>query len=113
MKRRKHHGIQANHKKLRGSPPVAKYQDGLISVSVWENSNDKGTFYSVTHERRYQDDKGNWKSSQSYPAFEIQTLRKLLDLAHTAILEAQAEARSGKKAATEQAPAAVEEPPAE
>ncbi len=81
--------------KAPGNPPVAKFQDGLISVSVWENTSEKGTFYSVTHERRYQDDKG-WKSSQSYPAFEIQTLRKLLDMAHTAILEVQGEARLQK-----------------
>jgi len=68
-----------------GNPPVAKFRDGLISVSVWEQTNENGTFYSVTHERRYQDEKG-WHSSQSYPAYEIQTLRKLLDMAHTAIL---------------------------
>lgn len=87
------------------APPVAKYQDGLISVSVWENANDKGVFYSVTHERRYQDDKGEWKSAQSYPAYEIQTLRKLLDVAHTAILEAQAEAKSRKAPVAEPAEA--------
>lgn len=85
--------------KTPGNPPVAKFQDGLISVSVWENITDKGAFYSVTHERRYQDESG-WKSSQSYPAFEIQSLRKLLDMAHTAILEAQGEAkREAKNAA--------------
>lgn len=81
--------------KAPGNPPVAKFQDGLISVSVWENEGEKGKFYSVTHERRYQDDKG-WKSTQSYPAYEIQALRKLLDMAHTAILEAQAEAKLQK-----------------
>jgi hypothetical protein len=79
------------------SPPVAKYRDGLINVSVWQNVSEKGTFYSVSHERRYQDDKKNWRSSQTYPAFEIQTLRKLLDLAHTDILNAQAEARASVK----------------
>jgi hypothetical protein len=81
--------------KAPGNPPVAKYQDGLISVSVWENATEKGTFYSVTHERRYKDE-DVWKSSQSYPGYEIQTLRKLLDMAHTAILEATALAKSQK-----------------
>lgn len=90
-----------NTGKAPGNPPVAKFQDGLTSVSVWENAGEKSTFYSVTHERRYQDEKG-WKSSQSYPAYEIQTLRKLLDMAHTAILEAQAEQRAGKSAAPEE-----------
>ncbi len=89
--------------KASGNPPVAKYQDGLISVSVWENTSEKGTFYSVTHERRYQDEKG-WKSSQSYPAYEIQTLRKLLDMAHTAILEAHAEAKAKKSQAESESP---------
>jgi hypothetical protein len=33
--------------KAPGNPPIAKFQDGLVSVSVWENTSDKGTFYSV------------------------------------------------------------------
>ena len=87
--------IQAPTVKAPGNPPIAKYQDGLISVSVWENASEEGVFYSVTHERRYKDEKG-WHSSQSYPAFKIPTLRKLLDMAHTAILEAQAAAKVSK-----------------
>lgn len=83
--------------KQKKNPPVEKFQDGLIAVSVWENATDKGTFYSVTHERSYKDEKGDWHKSDSYPDYDIQTLRKLLDLAHSFIIEAKAKARAEKK----------------
>ena len=45
------------------NPPVAKLRDGLVSASIWERQTEKGTFYSVTFERRYKDAKGEWKCS--------------------------------------------------
>lgn len=70
-----------------GKPPVAKIRDGLISASIWEQASEKGSFYSVTFERRYKDAEGNWKSSHSYDSRDLLQLAKLADLAHTRILE--------------------------
>jgi hypothetical protein len=69
--------------------PVHKERVGLVTVSVWERKTDSGTFYNVTHERRYKDGE-NWKSTQSYDAGDIPNLCKALDRAHSAILDARA-----------------------
>lgn len=68
--------------------PVAKVRVGLITASIWENTNDKGTFNNVTFERRYKDAQGNWHSSHSYNAGDLLDLAKAADLAHTKIIDA-------------------------
>ena len=49
-------------------PPVAKLRIGLVNASIWERTTDKGTFHSVTFERRYRDANGEWNSTQSFDA---------------------------------------------
>ena len=71
-------------------PPVAKLRIGLISASIWERTTDNGTFHSVTFERRYRDNEGNWHSTHSYDLSDLLALSKLADQAHTKILELQA-----------------------
>ena len=71
------------------NPPAAKVRVGLITASIWENTNDKGTFHNVTFERRYKDAQGNWQSSHSYNAGDLLDLAKAADLAHTKIIEAR------------------------
>ena len=81
-----------NKKKTeKSNPPVAKVRVGLISASIWENANEKGSFYSVTFDRRYRDEKGDWHSSTGFNAHDLLALAKCADLAHTKILEAQDE----------------------
>lgn len=72
----------------KASPPVAKLRVGLISASIWENATEKGTHYSVTFDRRYQDDKGAWHSTNGYGVRDLLALAKCADLAHTKIVEA-------------------------
>jgi hypothetical protein len=67
--------------------PVAKLRIGLISANVWQRSTEKGTFYSVSFERRYRDADGNWKSGHSFDTSDLLALAKLANQAHTAILE--------------------------
>ncbi|SAL84893.1 hypothetical protein AWB68_07481 [Caballeronia choica] len=67
------------------NPPVAKFRDQGVTVSVWERTTDKGTFYSVTTECSYKSGE-EWKKTDFVQDNQIQTLRKLLDLAHTDIL---------------------------
>ena len=70
------------------NPPADKVRVGLITASIWENTNDKGTFHNVTFERRYKDG-DQWKSSHSYNADDLLALAKAADLAHTQIVEAR------------------------
>jgi hypothetical protein len=69
-------------------PPVAKFRDQGAAVSVWERPTDKGTFYSVTIECSYKSG-DDWKNTDFVQDNQIQTLHKLLDLAHTDILYRQ------------------------
>ncbi len=68
-------------------PPVHKIRVGSVHAAIWENTNEKGTFYSVTFERRYKQGE-EWKSSDSYGPGDLLELAKAADLAHTAILDA-------------------------
>jgi len=68
-------------------PPVAKLRLGLLNASIWERTTEKGTFYSVTFERRYRDSNGEWQSTHGYDANDLLALSKLADQAHSRILE--------------------------
>jgi hypothetical protein len=66
--------------------PVKKFKVGGIQVAVWENrvasqSGPDDVLYSVTIDRRYRDEQGNWRSSSS---FRTGDLPKLLFALHKA-----------------------------
>ncbi len=67
--------------------PVHKIRVGLVTASIWKNTNDKGTFYNSTVENRYRDGKGNFKSGHSYGIDETLALAKAADLAHSKMIE--------------------------
>jgi hypothetical protein len=66
--------------------PVHKLRIGTLSVAIWENSNDNGSWYSVTPARGYKDGE-IWKDSDSFGFDDLLTLAKLLDQAHSWIQE--------------------------
>ena len=66
-------------------PPVAKLRIGLLSASIWERTTDKGTFHTVTFERRYRAAKGAWHGAQGFDKSNLLTLAKLADPADTEI----------------------------
>jgi len=68
-------------------PPVAKLRLGLLNATIWERPTDKGTFHSVTFERRYRDGNGEWHTTHSYDVNDLLTLAKLVDQAHSKIVE--------------------------
>lgn len=86
------------NKTEKANPPVDKVRVGLITASIWENATDKGTFYSVTFERRYRDEKGDWHSTTGFNTGDLLALAKAADLAHTKILEAQESANDEQEA---------------
>jgi hypothetical protein len=79
--------------------PVHEIRDGAIQVSVWKNESEKGPWYSVTCRRRYKDKAADeWKDSYSYGQDDLLTLAKLLDMAHSWILNQQQQQRTQKAA---------------
>lgn len=67
-------------------PPIARFRDQGLTVSLWQRDTEKGVFYDVSFSRSYRAQDGEWQNATNCPAGDIQTLRKLLDLAHTEIL---------------------------
>ncbi|MDP7467986.1 MAG: hypothetical protein QGF25_07245 [Candidatus Woesearchaeota archaeon] len=45
--------------------PIQKFKAGGISAKVWKNQNDKGDYFTVSLERVYKDQKGDWKTTST------------------------------------------------
>ena len=66
--------------------PAQKIRSGALEVTIWKNDGDKGAWYSVTPRRSYKQGE-EWKETDSFGFDDLLVLAKLLDLAHTWILE--------------------------
>jgi hypothetical protein len=66
---------------------------GGLKLAIWKHDSDKGPWYSVTHSRSYKQG-DEWKESQSYGFDDLLTLAKMLDQAHTWIMNELAQAKS-------------------
>jgi hypothetical protein len=66
-------------------PPVKKLQDGLLNIAIWGRETDKGTFYSVTHERRYKNKAGDWAGTQSLGEDDLLGMAELMRQAYKEI----------------------------
>lgn len=75
-------------------PPVAKLRLGLMNATIWERVTDNGTFHSVTFERRYRDSGGDWHTTHSYDVNDLLALAKLVDQAHSKIVELHSPAKA-------------------
>ena len=69
--------------------PVANFRLASVEASVWSNQSDKGEFYNITFQRRYQDKDQQWQTSHSYGPFDALALAKVADVAVTKIIELQ------------------------
>lgn len=68
--------------------PAHKIRSGALQVTLWKRTNDKGDWYSVVPARSYKVGE-EWKESDNFGFDDLLALAKLLDLAHSWILERQ------------------------
>lgn len=74
--------------------PVAEVRLGAVKAAIWENDTEGGDVYhSVTFERLYRTDEGDWRSTASFRGGELLLLAKVADAAHTRVLELRTAAR--------------------
>ena len=71
--------------------PAAKIKDGGITATIWANTGEKGTRYSVDLIRSYTDSNGDWKETTSFLGGDILRAANVLNLAYNRILELKAE----------------------
>jgi hypothetical protein len=78
--------------------PAHKLRDGLLTVTIWKNTGDKGPRYSATPARSYKKD-DTWNESDRFASDELLPLAKLLDEAHSWMRAAEQADRKADKAA--------------
>ena len=69
------------------SKPAAKVSMFPITAAIWHNERDGRSFYSVTFQRSYKDEKGNWQHSDSFGLGDLLLLAKVADQAHGEIFK--------------------------
>ena len=85
-------GEQSDQRGGRG--PVDKFQEGAFQVAIWQNPSSKGDFRTATIERRYKDKEGQFQTSHSYTAGDLEHLEKAAGEARARITRWQEETRS-------------------
>jgi hypothetical protein len=82
------------------SKPAHKIRHGVLQVTIWRNSSEKGTWYSVNPSRGYKQGDDIWKETDSLGFDDLLSMAKLLDQAHTWIMhQQQADAKGRKESA--------------
>jgi hypothetical protein len=59
----------------RPNPPVDRFNDGPVHVSIWEKTGTKGLFRTASFQLRYREGE-EWRTSQSYGSSDIEHLEK-------------------------------------
>jgi hypothetical protein len=67
---------QSEEPRRGGRQPVDKFQEGPFQVSIWQNPSSKGDFRTATMDRRYKDKEGQFQTSHSYTASDLDHLEK-------------------------------------
>ena len=72
--------------KEKSNPPVAKLQDGLLNIAIWERKTKDGDiFHSITLERRYKTKDGTWTGTSSLNEDDLLTAAELFQQAYREI----------------------------
>jgi hypothetical protein len=93
-------GPKTNEKETTMSQrPAHKIRSGVLHVTIWRNTGEKGSWYSVNPSRSYKQDDDTWRETDSLGYDDLLTMGKLFDLAHTWIMhQMQADAKARKEA---------------
>ncbi|SMD04531.1 hypothetical protein [Primorskyibacter flagellatus] len=67
--------------------PIETLRDGRLKASLWLNENDKGSYYTVSLAKVYEDRDGKLKETNSFSAGELLRVAELAREAHGEIRE--------------------------
>jgi hypothetical protein len=92
----------SNQKETTMTTPAHKLRISNLSAVIWRNSGTSGSWYSVQLKRSYKSDDEQWRDTDNLGTDDLLTAAKLLDLAHTWILQQlEADRKSRKDAQAE------------
>lgn len=77
-----------------GRAPADKFQEGPFQVSIWQNPSSKGDFRTATMDRRYKDKDGQFQTSHSYTASDLDHMEKAAREARERITRWQEESKA-------------------
>ena len=76
--------------------PAHKIRIGTLQATIWRNSGDKGTWYTVNLTRGYKVEEG-WRETDNLGFDDLLTAAKLLDQSHSWITHQLEADRKGRK----------------
>jgi hypothetical protein len=76
--------------------PAHKIRISNLQATIWRNSGQNGTWYSVNLSRGFKTDEG-WRETDSLGQDDLLPAAKLLDLAHTWVMHQLEADRKGRK----------------
>ena len=82
--------------------PAIKFRDGVLQVTVWRNTGERGNYYTVNPTRSYKADDDSWRETDSLGQDDLLPMAELLREAYAWI---KAQKRADAKARKEQAAA--------
>ena len=81
------------------SQPAHKVRDGVLQVTIWRNSGEKGNWYSVVPSRSYKQGEDSWKETDSLNADDCLAMAELIREAYAWIkMQRRADAKARKDA---------------
>jgi hypothetical protein len=80
------------------SQPAHKIRDGVLQVTIWRNTGDKGNWYSVVPTRSYKQSDDSWKETDSLNADDCLAMAELLREAYAWIkMQRRSDAKARKE----------------
>jgi len=81
--------------------PIAKLSLYPVTAAIWLNEKDGKSWYSTKIERRYKDESGAWRSSDTFYAGDLLLVAKIADQAHSEIEKLKAADRQNHRSEEE------------
>jgi hypothetical protein len=78
-------GAGNSRRRIFMSKPAHKLRVGVLQVTIWRNTSEKGNWYSVIPSRSYKNGDETWKETDSLGFDDLLTMAKLFDQAHSFI----------------------------
>ena len=85
------------------SKPAHKIRFGVLQITIWRNTNEKGTWYSAVPARSYKDGDETWKETDSLGQDDLLAMAELHRQAFVWIvkqMDADAKARKARQEAS-------------
>ena len=57
--------------------PANQLRCGNIKATIWENTSEKGSFFSTTFSRPFKDQSGAWRNASSFGLHDLEAFRIL------------------------------------